>query len=52
MSRPDPTSPRNKVRQLPRKASYDRDTVTAILRSGLVGCHRGRVLLTKRLQFR
>lgn len=36
MSRTYPTSPRNKVRQLPRKASYDRDTVTGILRSGLV----------------
>lgn len=36
MSRTYPTSPRNKVRQLPRKASYDRDTVAAILRAGLV----------------
>lgn len=36
MSRTYPTSPRNKVRQLTRKASYDRDTVAAILRAGLV----------------
>lgn len=36
MSRTYPTSTRNKVRQLPRKASYDRDTVAAILRAGLV----------------
>ncbi|HET6629045.1 MAG TPA: pyridoxamine 5'-phosphate oxidase family protein [Woeseiaceae bacterium] len=36
MSRTYPTSPRNKVRQLSRKASYDRETVAAILRAGLV----------------
>ncbi len=31
-----PISPRNKVRQLPRKGGYDRDTVATILRAGLV----------------
>jgi uncharacterized protein len=31
-----PTTPRNKVRQLPRKARYDRDAVHGILRAGLV----------------
>lgn len=36
MTRSYPTSPRNKVRQLARKASYDHDTVAAILRAGLV----------------
>ena len=36
MSRTYPTSPRNKVRQLPRKASYEHESVAAILRSGLV----------------
>lgn len=36
MSRTYPTTPRNKVRQLARKASYDHDTVAAILRAGLV----------------
>ena len=36
MSRTYPTSTRNKVRQLPRKASYDHESVAAILRSGLV----------------
>lgn len=36
MSRTYPTTRRNKVRQLPRKASYDHDTVAAILRAGLV----------------
>ena len=36
MSRTYPTSPRNKVRQLPRKASYDHESVAAILRAGLV----------------
>jgi uncharacterized protein len=36
VSRAYPTSPRNKVRQLPRKASYDHETVAAILRAGLV----------------
>ena len=36
MTRSYPTSRRNKVRQLARKASYDRDTVAAILHAGLV----------------
>lgn len=36
MSRTYPTTPRNKVRQLPRKASYDHATVAGILRAGLV----------------
>ncbi|HEX2139977.1 MAG TPA: pyridoxamine 5'-phosphate oxidase family protein [Woeseiaceae bacterium] len=36
MSRTYPTTPRNKVRQLPRKASYDREAVAGILRAGLV----------------
>lgn len=36
MSKNYPTTPSNKVRQLPRKASYDHDTVHGILRAGLV----------------
>ncbi len=36
VSKTYPTTSRNKVRQLARKASYDRETIATILRSGLV----------------